>query len=142
MAGWETDRNGLLCRPPVHDGYVSAISYVTSAISITVDLPSKKTRLDIEGVEEANLNVWSGSIVAQIIISRVDEVANLGQDISTELWKTLFCGQAFEHDIDMLSRKVIARSPQSYLFVMFCSYGGPIACVAERIAASSLDNPA
>lgn len=133
--------NRILQRPCVHDGTIAELHYAGSTLSLVVANAPRTIRLDLAGVEEANLTLWNGAIVADIFIVRAAEAAANPSEFHRNLWATLFRGQAGDGEVGPLSRRFAARSPDSWLVVVQCAYGEDMACLARTIAASVLDEP-
>jgi hypothetical protein len=129
-----TRADGLLTMPLVHDKTLGGVSYKTSTLTLEIEDVDQKTVFKLDGVQEANLRIWSKSLVSEVIIWRIGDLREAGKSAADEVWPTLFDGQLFDHDIEKLAHQITARNPNSLLFVLTCSYGGTMACIAETIA--------
>lgn len=132
---WTTNARGLLTHPNVHDGHLTEVCYKMSTVTIKVNVGERSIVFTLHGVEEANISVWAGSIVSEIIIYKI---GNLSSNYSekNEIWSCLFRGQLFNSDLEVAAEKIVARSPDSYIFVLLCSYGATLACVTDTIRVS------
>lgn len=133
---WTTNAQGLLKQPHVHDGHITEVCYKMSTVTINIDGDGCNIVFTLQGVEEANLSVWSGSIVSEIIILKISDLSAVNNDTVYTLWSSLFDGQLFDHNIEGAAHRIMVRSPHSFIFVVLCSYGGTIACVANAITVS------
>lgn len=131
---WTTSAEGLLKVPVVHDAHLAEVCYSTSSLVIRVEENDYNIIFTLDGVEEANFSVWSGSIISEILIWKIGDLVTAGRDVFGTVWKPLFDRQLFDRDIEAAARRIIDRNPGSYLFVVFCSYGGTIACIAHSIS--------
>jgi hypothetical protein len=107
-----------------------------STLTIRVDGVERSIAFTLKGVEEANLSVWSGSIVSEILIFKVGDMSFSSDGERHEIWSYLFDSQLFDKDIEGETARIIARSPDSFIFALLCSYGGTLACVADDIIVS------
>ena len=131
---WTTDSNGLLSQPVVHDAHLAEARYKGSSLEICVDDGQRKFMLILDGVMEANLTLWSGAIISQIVVWRLGDLSAAGKEMFDLVWKSLFEGQLADKDIDGTAHEIMARDENALIFVVFCSYGGTVACVAERLS--------
>lgn len=108
---------------------------MTSSLTICVDAGGGRNIVFIlDGVKETNLTVWSGSIISEIIIWKVADLSTAREEVFGAIWKSVFDRQLFDRDIDRAAQNIVARDPNSFVFVLLCSYGGTIACVADRVS--------
>lgn len=131
---WKTDSQGLLLEPSVHDGDLLEVCYKESKLTICVNENRRTISFVLEGIRQANLSVWSGSIVSNVILHKISNLAVANQSISNAVWNSIFDRQLSDGDIEQASRAIIESNPNSFIFVLLCSYGGTIACVADRVA--------
>lgn len=123
--------------PLVHDACLTGVSYKTTSLTIDIDKGEGNIVFILDGLKEVNLCVWSGSIVSDIIILRIDDLPPIDEMFGT-VWSPLFHGQLFDRDIKDAAERITARDPDSFVFVLSCSYGGTIACVVDNIAVNGL----
>jgi hypothetical protein len=129
---WRTDQHGVVMEPFVHDARLVEVTYRETTLKIGVG-GQCDIMFILEGVQETNLCVWSGSIISDIIIRRLVGLGDGDEEGFDRLWKPLFDRQLFDRDIRSAAQRITRRNPNSFLFVLECSYGGTIACVADKI---------
>jgi hypothetical protein len=133
---WITNANGILAEPCVHDAHLIEVSYRKSTLKIGIE-GERDVVFTLHGVEETNLCIWQGSIISDIIIWRLVDLLSASKEMSGSMWGALFEGRLFSHDMEREGQRIIERNPNAFIFVVECSYGGPLACIADSIAVSA-----
>lgn len=139
---WTRDKRGYLYNPDIHDALLVEFDFAEKGLFLRLR-PEDSTYdfvFELIGVSNVNATIWSIPIVDHIIIAD-EEITSMYNDTKIAVMNALFRDQVPEikqaNEMDL----IFQRKPRSLAFYMACSYGGPVACLAEEIRVARLQSP-